>query len=93
VEPGRNIQSYDVRAGDLDDPETWATDIARDVVRLHGRDVTVQILGGKHYADPLTPALEHYGIEVLEPLRGKRIGERMAWLDAQANERLDDYAP
>ena len=46
----------------------------------------VSLLAGKKYVNPLTPELEKYGIEVLEPMRGLRYGERLSWLNDQIKE-------
>jgi hypothetical protein len=52
----------------------------------------IELLGGAAYADPLTPELEARGFEVVEPLRGLSIGERMAELEALQNRELEGFA-
>lgn len=87
VEPDAVIDTYNVHISDRD-RELWAGDVMDDLTLvLDQRDVdTVQILAGKGYVDPLTPELERLGYEVLDPLRGKMIGERLSRLTELANE-------
>lgn len=86
LDPETVIEPYDKRPKDIDDVDAWAESIA---VSLGGRvtaGATVEILGGVAYADPLTPELERFGYDVIEPLRGARIGERQRWLGDKAQE-------
>jgi len=48
--------------------------------------VDLEILGGRSYADPLVPELESLGYDVVEPLCGLGIGERMAKLNELTEE-------
>lgn len=94
LNPDERIEPYDQHAGDMsrDERLTWAHGIASDILSATDSRATVEILGGQHYADPLTPELEGKGFDVIEPLRGLGIGERMAELDElgkqQQNETL-----
>jgi len=90
VEPSTTIESYDTHAGDIDDPESWAADIAEDLTDspLKPGD-TIVVLGGSDYADPLVPELERLGYDVIEPLRGLSIGERMSRLDEMVDEAIN----
>lgn len=92
VHPDTSIQTYDQHAGDLEDPEGWARDIADKLEHYHPPEATVAILGGADYADPLTPELEARGFDVTEPLRGQGIGTRMASLEDMVNTRLGGHA-
>lgn len=88
VHPDRVIKPYDTRADDLDEPNRWAWNIACRLLQEYDPDdTTIVVLGGAAYADPLTPHLEEFGFEVHEPLRGQRIGDRMAALDRMADRR------
>lgn len=91
--PDMVVKSYDTHASDLDDPEAWARQIAGTLFSVVEPAATVEILGGKDYADPLTPELERRGYEVFEPLRGLMIGERKSKLGglvkAARNESLE----
>lgn len=88
VHPDQVIKPYDKRADDLEEPERWAWEIACRLLRKYDpAKTTIDILGGSAYADPLTPHLEEFGFEVHEPLRGQRIGDRMASLDRLADFR------
>jgi len=92
VRPDEVVESYNAHASNLDDPDGWAAEIAADLVDAVGTDVTVELLGGMAYTDPLTPELERRGIEVLEPLRGKGIGQRKSALLDMSNRSLEGYA-
>jgi len=91
LRPKETVQSYNTHAKDLDEVDTWAEQIADELAQAVPSDATVEILCGRAYADPLTPALESHGFEVLEPLRGQGIGERMASLDSMATRSLEGY--
>ncbi len=84
VHPKETIESYDTHAKDIDDTEAWANEIADNLKTRVPAAATVEILGGRRYADPLTPALEARGFDVIEPLRGLGIGVRMSKLDDMA---------
>jgi hypothetical protein len=84
VHPDEEIESYDTHAKDIDDAEAWAESIADDIEARVPNDATVEILGGRRYADPLTPELERRGFDVVEPLRGHGIGVRMSKLGDMA---------
>jgi hypothetical protein len=87
VDPNSIIDSYDLHVDDLEDTETWATDIATDLADGPASPpATVEILGGRSYADPLVPELERLGYDVVEPLCGLGIGERMSKLAEMTTE-------
>lgn len=79
--PSMDVDPYDMRPRDIDDVDSWASEIASVLAEQVPTDATVEVLGGAAYADPVTPALERHGFDVVEPLRGLRIGDRMAKLD------------
>jgi hypothetical protein len=81
--PMKTIEPYDKRAQDIEEPEQWASEIADTLAEHVDPPATVEVLGGKAYADPLTPELEACGFDVVEPMRGMRIGERKSWLNSQ----------
>jgi hypothetical protein len=85
VHPNTSIGSYDQHANDLDHRAEWARRVADRLERRHGPPAAVEILGGQAYHDPLADILRERGYAVETPLSGKRIGERMAWLDEQAS--------
>ena len=91
VEPEQVLEPYNTHAKDLDEPNQWAKEIAVDLSEKHGC-ATVEILGGRVYADPLRPELEARGFRVLEPLDGLGIGERKAELarlsDKEENQQV-----
>jgi hypothetical protein len=90
LRPTDVVESYDTHAEDLRDPEQWAAEIASTLTDDITPPATVELLGGAAYADPLTPELEALGFDVLEPLRGLGIGERMAELDARRQQEVHD---
>jgi hypothetical protein len=88
LSPDETVEPYDQHAGDMTDSERrlWAHGIASDILHKTVGAATVEILGGADYADELTPELERKGFDVVEPLRGLGIGERMAKLDELTTE-------
>lgn len=92
VHPDDVVETYDAHASDLEDADGWAEDIADALEANVGPEAVVEILGGAAYADPLTPELELRGFDVLEPLRGQRIGTRKRSLAAMTNTRLEEFA-
>lgn len=86
LRPDDRIEPYDKHAKDIDDPEAWAEQIADDLAEAIPEDAVVELLGGKAYADPLTPALERRGFDVIEPLRGLGIGKRRSRLKQKTKE-------
>lgn len=44
---------------------------------------TVEVVAGKKYTEPLVPALENHGIDVIDNFEGMKIGERMAKLNTE----------
>ena len=91
VEPGTVIEPYDKHAKDIEDPDGWGEEIASSIADRF-EPCVVEILGGMRYADPLTPALERHGFDVLEPLRGQGIGTRKRSLLDMTNRNLEGYA-
>lgn len=59
----------------------WGRVVAAQLrTALAGRPVTLQLLAGRSYRDPLVPHLDGYTIEV--PMAGLGIGQQIAWLGA-----------
>jgi len=92
LQPDDVVDSYDRHAKDVDNPEAWAAEIADDLAAAVPDSAVVEVLGGKRYADPLTPELEERGFEVHEPLRGQRIGTRRKSLKEMTNTRIERFA-
>lgn len=92
LHPDDVIEFYDMHAKNVDDAEAWATEIAEDLSAAAPAGAVVEVLGGKRYADPLTPELEKRGFDVLEPLRGQQIGKRKKSLPELVNSKLEAYA-
>lgn len=86
--PDAVISDYDLRADDLENPEEWGRLVAAGLDSRIPDDWTVKVLGGRAYADPVTPPLEAFGYEVHEPLRGLSIGERKRKLMELVNRSL-----
>lgn len=75
VAPTDELFPYDERGLSESQAEQIATELAT-------RGVTcVHVCAGRDYLDPLTPALEQRGIDVVDSFTGLRIGERMAKLE------------
>jgi hypothetical protein len=92
LRPDDVVASYDKHAKHVDDVEAWAAEIADNLAAAVPNDAVVEVLGGKRYANPLTPELERRGFEVHEPLRGQRIGKRRQSLSRMTNAKLEDFA-
>jgi len=92
LQPDDVVDSYDRHAKDVDDAEAWAREIAEELAAVVPENAVVEVLGGKRYANPLTPELEGRGFEVHEPLRGQRIGERRQSLAKMTNRKLEGFA-
>lgn len=92
LRPETVIEPYDMRPKEIADTEAWTIEIADRIDSWVGLPATIEVLGGKKYADPLTPELETRGYDVLEPLRGQAIGERKASLLDMQNRRLEGFA-
>lgn len=86
LRPDDVVSDYDRHASDLTDAEEWAEQIADAIENDAKPPAIVEILGGKDYADPLTPELERHGYDVVEPLRGQGIGTRKHSLAEMAAE-------
>jgi hypothetical protein len=79
----RFVEPYDRRLTTKADRNRWGSMVVNDLLRAEqGRYDDVMILAGEDYAAPIRAALRevNWSGEVLEPLRGKQIGERLAWL-------------
>jgi hypothetical protein len=92
VHPEWEIESYDVNARDLENPDNWAREIALDLDERIDDDAETKVLGGEAYSSPLVPHLEEMGYEVHTPLAGMKIGERLSALDNKANASLEGFA-
>jgi hypothetical protein len=79
-----------MRPRDRDDTAEWGEAIADALIARHEPPATVEILGGRAYADPVTPALERRGFDVIKPLRGLGIGERQSRLDSLVAELANE---
>ncbi len=87
VEPHQWLAPYELYL-----PETtnayraaWCLWVAERLNRLAGplRGRRVKVHGGSAYVLAVRPALEGLGATVTDPLQGLRLGERLAWYDAQ----------
>lgn len=92
VELDTVIEPYDLTLTELS-PKlrlAWGHRVARELVG-HS-DETIVALAGASYMQPIRAALRELergravagGLQLIEPLHGMQIGERLAWLRAQA---------
>ena len=90
--PNAWLEPYDTYLPDQSKAyrEQWSEEVAQCLTLHNPRKVTM--LAGSAYIDDVVPELEAEGIEVLEPLRGLRPGERLQRLQelihARKNETL-----
>ena len=79
------IDNYDLSLNDVSkkDRTEWAKKIAYKLKK--NKVKTVNLLGGKNYVQPLRSILEKEGIDVVEPLSGLGIGERLSYLTVDEN--------
>ena len=75
VDPNEPIGPYDETGLSLSQSEQIA-----DQLSTRGVD-RVYVCAGQAYLGTLTPALEAYGIDVIDPFAGLQIGERLSKLD------------
>jgi hypothetical protein len=82
VEPGTVLEPYDTKLSDLMPGErsAWADLVARALYyRGFGGWGVFEIHAGDAYARPLRDALALIALDILEPLAGLGIGQRLHW--------------
>lgn len=85
VRPDDVIEPYDetlTNAG-VAHRKSWSRRVLGDLLPIAKGHGKVICFAGRSYTEFLTPALRDAGVEVLEPLRGLRQGEQLAWLTQQ----------
>ena len=86
VELDRVIAPYCTTLADLSPARRslwWQGIVAWLLLRLYADDSRLMILAGESYVAPIDAALRGTA-EIVEPLRGMQIGERLSFLRAQA---------
>ena len=84
VHPGEEIRPYEKTLNTIRVKErrAWADRVLAELEPcLVGVD-TVVFLAGKPYREFLEPSLRQRGLQVRVPMRGLRLGQQLAWLDA-----------
>ena len=79
----QEVEPYEGRLPrDVWERERWAERIALEVTRRNRKvgELSLTLLMGADYADPLGRALERQGWDVIEPLKGMGLGTRLRWL-------------
>ena len=90
VEPHTVIQPYEQRLSSMNrsQRDEWGERVVRDLQLnlgpLDGK--TFEIHAGAAYADSISGRLRSEGADVVEPLRGLAIGERLAWYGTRSRE-------
>jgi hypothetical protein len=82
VEPTAVLEPYDTKLADLTPAEqtAWADGVARALLyRGFGGWGVIEVHAGDGYARPLRAALGPLALEVVEPLAGLGIGQRLRW--------------
>lgn len=87
VDPDSVIEPYDVRIGDLDWQQRRALS-ERVADQLAGRfgdlaEAVLEVHAGDEYVQMLSAGLRPRGARLVNPLRGLRIGEQLAWYAAR----------
>lgn len=87
----RAIKDYDLTLNELnaEKRQQWANGVLNDL-KTDGLPEKVFLLAGSNYSSELKPLLENEGIEVIQPLRGMQIGERLSYLTTD-NKWFDWY--
>ena len=85
------IQDYDLTLNELnaEKRKQWANGVLNDL-KTDGLPEKVFLLAGSNYSSELKPLLENEGIEVIQPLMGMQIGERLSYLTTD-NKWFDWY--
>lgn len=97
LHPAERIEPYNTHISDVD-PDEWRDRVLADLRPRLKRDrvKTVTILAGRDYVDPLEPALERDGYDVLDFNRGRGIGDRLSHLNEHlrtaTNQSLGEYS-
>lgn len=70
--------------------QRWAAGVSSSIVKRHPRDERVMLLAGQDYAAPLVAALRWEGWtgDIVQPLKGMQIGQRLAHLKQLDNEGI-----
>ena len=83
VDPDRVIEPYDVKISDLDltERQALAGRIADELEQRFGAldDATFEVHAGDEYMQMLAAGVRPRGGHLVNPLRGLRIGEQLAW--------------
>lgn len=77
------LEPYNRRLGRKDERAQWGRRTVGALAARHHRHEDLLVLAGEDYAGPIRSALRDMGWtgEVIEPLAGKQVGERLAWLN------------
>jgi hypothetical protein len=90
VEPKTVLEPYDTKPADLTNAEqaAWAGRVARDLfLRGFGGWGVFEVHAGEGYARPLRVALGPIALDILEPLAGLGIGQRLRWYATGGNAK------
>lgn len=83
------IAPYDVRLKPGAHNAPWGRVVVRELVARHPGGADLLLLAGAAYADPLLDALDAvvWRGQVIQPLEGLQIGQRLAWLSQRTKGR------
>lgn len=83
VEPTQVLEPYELRLSTLPRAQRliWGRDVVHALVQSHGQlaGKTVEIHAGAAYVNAVREPLVAEGAEIVDPLRGLTMGERLAW--------------
>jgi cytoplasmic iron level regulating protein YaaA (DUF328/UPF0246 family) len=85
LKPDDEVEWYEVDLKEMGraDRANWAVRVLAALEEELREDDEIVMLAGSVYVNLLKEGLQRRGFSVDDPMCGLRIGERMAWLDAQ----------
>ena len=96
VAPESVLAPYDVRLSDTsaDYRRRWGNSVVRDLVATAGRldGKVVELHAGSAYTDAIRQGLRSEGAQVVEPLAGLGMGQRLAWYARSLDTELSQAA-
>jgi len=92
LELDEEVDYYDLRVPKtVGGQKIWAREVVRKLVlkyaQVNPEPIRFVFLAGADYVEPVTEALHLKPSQFEEPMHGLKLGERLAWLNAQKSSR------